>query len=266
MRFCEEFLSKAISPREFVKLMGGLFRHKAYAANHKWVNDKLSLQQLQKIKLEVAFICRPETAANTFFDVARDVPSFQKIYIQLLIGYKPRKVPQKLTATVKSSTTNKEKDLPVEPAKPRWVHAEMRMITYLLNSENTNQPFSYLGISKKTCFLCGHVLEKLGMFYTRANHGKMWSLWTLPPVLAIRDAYIQRWERVVNHLLNVLRAEVSRKDLPHMDAAKESTMSTPIVKVTHVDDPFAGSSADIPRRERESEWYARFSQRPRVPE
>lgn len=105
------------------------------------------------------------------------------------------------------------------------------MITYLLNRENTNQPFSYLGISKKTCFLCGHVLEKLGMFYTRANHGKMWSLWTLPPVLAIRDAYIQRWERVVNHLLDVLRAKVSRQDLPRMNAVKESTMSTPKSKL-----------------------------------
>lgn len=98
-----------MSPPEFVKLMGGLFRHKDYLPDHKWVNDKLSLRQLQTIKLEVAFICRPETAANTFFDVARDVPSFQKIYIQLLIGYKPRKVPQKLTATLSYRRRTKRK-------------------------------------------------------------------------------------------------------------------------------------------------------------
>lgn len=262
---CEEFLSKTISPLEFVELMGSLSRHKDYAPQPNWVNHKLSPEQLQKIQLEVAFICRPETAANTFFDVARDVPSFQSIQIQILIGYKPRKIPQKLSTTVKPSTTNKEKKMGAETAEARWVHAEMRMITYLLNRENNDQLFTYLGISKKTCFLCGHVLQELQMLYTRANHGKIYSLWTLPLVLVIRDAYIQRWGRVVNHLLDVLRAEVSRQDLPHMDAARESTMTTPIVNFANVDDPSAGSSHDLRQRERESEFYSRFSQRPRAP-
>jgi hypothetical protein len=262
---CGKFLSKTVSPLEFVEFMGSLSQHKEYAPQPNWVNDKLGPKQIQRINLEMAFICRPEIAANTFFAVARDVPSFQKIHIQLLVGYKPRKIPQKLTTTVKSSTTNKEKNLRAQPAEPRWVHAEIRMITYLLNRENNNQLFTYLGISKKTCFLCGHVVRKLGMFYTRANHGKMYSLWTLPPVLVIKDAYIQRWEPVVNHLLQVLRTEVSRQDLPHMDAARESTMTTPIVKVAKVDDPFASSSQDLRQRERESKWFSMSSRRPEAP-
>ncbi|KAJ5886973.1 uncharacterized protein N7473_009647 [Penicillium subrubescens] len=262
---CGKFLSKTVSPLEFVEFMGSLSQHKEYAPQPNWVNDKLGPKQIQRINLEMAFICRPEIAANTFFAVARDVPSFQKIHIQLLIGYKPRKIPQKLTTTVKSSTTNKEKNLRAQPAEPRWVHAEIRMITYLLNRENNNQLFTYLGISKKMCFLCGHVVRKLGMFYTRANHGKMYSLWTLPPVLVIKDAYIQRWEPVVNHLLQVLRTEVSRQDLPHMDAARESTMTTPIVKVAKVDDPFASSSQDLRQRERESKWFSMSSRRPEAP-
>ena len=41
--------------------------------------------------LEIAFLCRPEIASNTCFDAARDIPSFQKINIQLLTGCKPKK-------------------------------------------------------------------------------------------------------------------------------------------------------------------------------
>jgi hypothetical protein len=75
VRCCEEFLSETTSPLEFVKHMGSLFRHKDYAPDHKWIDDKLSHKKLQQIKLEAAFICRLEIAANTCFDAARDIPS-----------------------------------------------------------------------------------------------------------------------------------------------------------------------------------------------
>lgn len=203
--------------------------------------------------LEIAFLCRPEIASNTCFDAARDIPSFQKINIQLLTGCKPKKVQQVLSATVQSSMTPKSKQrLQQELDKVKWVHAEMRMITYLLNYEDTIQLFPYLRVSKKTCFLCGHVLKELGMFSTRANHGKMYSQWTLPSRIVIRHAHIQRWERAVNQIPKVLCAEVDRQDLLYMDAAKESTMTTPVAIPPNVDDPFTSGGLDPRRREIEA--------------
>lgn len=267
VRCCREFLAGTISPLKFVTLIRSFSRSTDFESRYTWVNDELSSSKLQQVMLEIAFLCRPEIASNTCFDVAIDIPSFQKISIQLLIGCEPRKVQQVLATAVQSSMTPKfEERLQQELDKVKWVHAEMRMVTYLLNRENTIQLFSYLGVSKKTCFLCGHVLQKLGMFSTRANHGKMYSQWTLPSWIVIRHAHIQRWEHAVYQIPEVLHAEVGRQDLPYMDAAKESTMTTPIAIPPNVDDLFMSGGLDPRRRETEAEWFSKFSRRPRVPE
>jgi hypothetical protein len=267
VRCCREFLAGTISPLQFVMLIRNFSRSTKFQSQYDWVNDKLIPSKLQQVMLEIAFLCRPEIASNTCFDVARDIPSFQKINIQLLIGCEPRNVQQVLSTGVQSSMTPKsEERLQRELDKVKWIHAEMRMITYLLNRENTIQVFSYLGVSKKTCFLCGHILQELRMFSTRANHGKMYSQWTLPSWIVIRHAHIQRWEHAVNQVAEVLRAEVGRQDLPYMDAAKESTMTTPIAIAPNVDDPFTSGALDPRRREIEAEWLSKLSRRPRVPE
>jgi len=79
----QEFLAGMISPIEFVTLIHGFSQSTNFESRYAWVNDKLSSKKLQRVMLEIAFLCRPEIASNTCFDAARDIPSFQKINIQL---------------------------------------------------------------------------------------------------------------------------------------------------------------------------------------
>lgn len=64
------------------------------------------------------------------------------------------------------------------------VHAEMQAIFFLLSSSMQAFTFPYIGISKKTCLLCGSFIHamraSIGLFETRANHGKIYPFWTLP--------------------------------------------------------------------------------------
>ena len=59
------------------------------------------------------------------------------------------------------------------------VHAEMQMVFFLTAASLPSQPFPYLGISKKTCYLCNAFLDGLNTFATRGSHGKLYPFWTL---------------------------------------------------------------------------------------
>ena len=62
------------------------------------------------------------------------------------------------------------------------------MAFFLLSSENRHLKwFPYLGISKKTWFMCNVFLKAL-KFETRGSHGQLHPLWTLPRVATVGES------------------------------------------------------------------------------
>lgn len=267
-QYCQDFLFEKISTLDFVTYVQGFSRSKEFHFWRSWIKKTFSSSQSRNLLLELAFLRRPEFACDICFDAARDIPNFQRINIQLLKGFTSKKVQQTFLASGQFPMTPMlQKELQAKLDESKWVHAEMRMVTYLLSPDNTPRPFSYLGVSKKTCFLCGHIIQRLGpMFTTRANHGKVYSRWTMPSAVQIGAKHRERWEHAVKQLPEVLRSAAAREFLPRMDPAKESTMTTPVVPRLDSGNPFLMAEVDTRQREREAEWLSRFSKRGRASE
>jgi hypothetical protein len=61
------------------------------------------------------------------------------------------------------------------------VHAEVQMLLYLCStSESYISAYSYIGCSKKSCFMCWNLLRTHGRYSTRGCHGRLYSRWTVP--------------------------------------------------------------------------------------
>ncbi|KAL4721778.1 hypothetical protein ACLX1H_011272 [Fusarium chlamydosporum] len=118
--------------------------------------------------------------------------------------------------------------------------------------------FPYLGVSKKTCLLCGYLLREMAQFDTRGNHGKCYSQWTLPPVLNATPDVTERLDKAVFRLRDILREDV-KKEMAHMDAEKESLIAAVIPpKHEKEADIFNEVSKDPRLLSREAEWLSSF--------
>ncbi|KFH44293.1 hypothetical protein ACRE_049300 [Hapsidospora chrysogenum ATCC 11550] len=116
-----------------------------------------------------------------------------------------------------------------EVGKLKNIHAEMMLMTYLLGSGGPSVGvFPYFGVSKRTSLLCGHMLRLMGQFETRGNHGKCYSLWTLPSTLWANLETKTRLRLAVQCMRDVLRDEASKIEVSHRDAEKESVMRAPV--------------------------------------
>lgn len=192
---------------------------------------------------------------------ALDIDGFQNIKVQLLQGYEGKQVvPDRsfLQPPVKRLLNDCLK-------KDKLVHAEIRMISHLLHHGLVGNAFNYLGISKKTCLLCGHVIQTLGRFRTRGNHGKIYSGWTLPDALCLDVQETISWKDCVNVLQTFLFGEASRDDLVHLDEVKESTITTPAAPRVVNSSIFTSHIPDPRSQERVATWMSSHSRR-KLPE
>jgi hypothetical protein len=106
---------------------------------------------------EIHCIRRPQLACDAICKAAREVDGFRKTMVRLLSGYSPRK-PEPCPPTLTRSWNHSSMS---HLRKVKWVHAEIRMVTHLLNDNIFYRAFPYLGLSKKTCLLCGHIINHL---------------------------------------------------------------------------------------------------------
>ncbi|KAF2165949.1 hypothetical protein M409DRAFT_23679 [Zasmidium cellare ATCC 36951] len=206
----------------------------------------------KKLMNELHCINRPRRAANAICRAARDIDAFQTVQIFLLPGYPPKKLGRNELSPYQPLSSTAMRYL----SKCKWVHAEIRMVTYLLSHDEFRHAFAYLGISKKSCLLCGHIIQSLGRFNTRSNHGKIYSQWTVPSKMSLPNIDVASWERAVEGVRDVLRLEAERDELHYIQAVKESTITTPAAPRLHGGDIFT-SHVDDPRlREREMTWLS----------
>ncbi|PNP82367.1 hypothetical protein FNYG_04302 [Fusarium nygamai] len=212
---------------------------------YRTLKTQLSPTRLRQVLDELAFIRRPMQGAIEFLLIAnlpsRKVGAWQ--LPQAGINLKPKH-------EVKFNS---------EIGKRRNIHAEMMLMGCLFSIMRLGLViFPYLGVSKKTCLLCGHLLREMAQFDTRGNHGKCYSQWTLPPVLRAVPDVTERLDMAVFRLRDILREEV-KKEMAHMDAEKESVIAAVIPpKHEKEADIFNKVGKDPKLLSREAEWLSSF--------
>jgi hypothetical protein len=208
---------------------------------------------------ELRCLQRPSVACTIFTETANRISCFQTTRVTLLMGFSSRKVAPALTVGVPMLNMVEDRLRPVyerEASKPKWVHAELRMATYLLSHPRYDCQDCYLGISKKTCFSCGCILHGLGTFKTRGNHGKVYAQWTLPVLLVLAPRRMQSLTKSVHDLVTKLIGILQRVTPQSLKAIKESSITTPVparVACTI----FREFVPDPRDEEREAEWRRR---------
>lgn len=254
------FRSGEVSSFDLVNIVNDLCYSTTFYSE---INRFFTETQVKRVIRELGFLCRPKYAFNTFWEAAREIEGFQKINITLIPGYQAKKVPPSLSLCTQAMVrTNKDrKNLEAQLQKKKWIHAEMGMVTHLISEGSVTQTFPYLGISKKTCFMCGHFLQGLDVFRARNNHGKVYSQWTLPSSLVVPSLYQSKFDSVVRNLRDILRHECAVDDAQHVNAVKESTISTPVVSKIETWSPFNRHIPDPRIQARQAEWLSTRSSR-----
>ncbi|KAI3571264.1 hypothetical protein IWW34DRAFT_710074 [Fusarium oxysporum f. sp. albedinis] len=227
---------------------------------YRTLKTQLSPTRLRQVLDELAFIRRPMQGAVEFLLIAKQCTCFRNIKIHLLNSLPSRKVGAwQLPQAGINLKPKHEVKFNSEIGKRRNIHAEMMLMGYLFSIMRHGLViFPYLGVSKKTCLLCGHLLKEMAQFDTRGNHGKCYSQWTLPPVLRAVPDVTERLDMAVFRLRDILREEV-KKEMAHMDAEKESVIAAVIPpKHEKEADIFNKVGKDPKLLSREAEWLSSF--------
>ena len=147
---------------------------------------------------QLRFLARIRAAQLTIINCIRTIPTFAQLSIKTIPS---SDVQSTLSGTIHQARTSAQKSLqkwsiPI----PKWfkeprlvkdlaedyrkkpiIHAEMQMVFFLLARRSPQlSPYPYLGISKKTCYMCSAFLTQLRHFKTRGSHEKLYPHWTLP--------------------------------------------------------------------------------------
>ncbi|KAL4803124.1 hypothetical protein BDV18DRAFT_163184 [Aspergillus unguis] len=249
------FLAGEVSPAEFVQVIDLICYSRTFFEKLKRLFPKP--EELKKRTRQLGYLCRPGYAHMAFILAAREISGFQKVKIELLSGFKPRGV-QSQNIGDKQWKKNVQVTYNVLVKKQKWVHAEMRMLLHLISTDTAAKAFPYLGISKKTCLLCGHVLKNSGRFQARNNHGKIYAQWTLPSSLVVPAAYKSQLENTVKSICELLHRE-AEGDHEKINPIRESTISTPVAPRLDAWSPFNRSIRDAKTEAREEELLAMHS-------
>jgi hypothetical protein len=245
------FLDGGISPSAFVKMIDDLGYRTDFYAQQK---NNFSPIEVHRQGREMEYICRPRHSFATFWEAAREIAGLKRVKIVLLPGFESRKVAPQFSQLKHRSVKHPER-LDAELRKPKWVHAEMRMILHLFSTDAVAQIFPYLGISKKTCLLCGHVLSQFTV-QARNNHGKIYGQWTLPRAIAMPAAIHGKLDTTIQKLRDVLHHECNAEDNERLAPIKESTISTPVAERQAIWSPFNRSNPEPRLHSREMEWLS----------
>lgn len=190
------------------------------------------------IKLVVA-LARPTAACKLFAEVARRIPQFRNISINILKADKPVLLDQRLLVTINVAwqalglpllTKSREAILKMEEKRFRKdcsrelsTHAEIQLLLWCEKNPQWQPTLSYIGCSKKSCLLCATLIRQSAVRYGMRNcHGKLYPAWGIP------GEYIAGLKERLGHLERVLVERISQiqgdKAQVLFDAVPESSM------------------------------------------
>ena len=141
---------------------------------------------------------------------------FRSIQLELLEPSTSHRPKHPSISAVKEILTKVQMPEELMPSKISYKearqHAEMQLLG-LFEREMDRSPSSvflgYIGISKKTCFICSEVLKEYrhGFFKTRGSHGTVWPGWTI----AGAQSYSSDFNDALRRALDTLAGKVSAK-------------------------------------------------------
>ena len=190
----------------------------------------------------LGFLSRLRAAYYTFMQTARRFPSFSNVKIipippsnihsdaridpeaaladtQALFGASGHSLPQWIIRRVPE---DRFKRILCNLKQRLHVHAEMQMVFFLLHPNRRGEGFyPYIGISKNTCLLCGHILDRLEEFESRKNHGKIWPQWTMPKHASLEFHSIDRMRLAIENLKETLVSMMFVRNALTLHHAKE---------------------------------------------
>lgn len=105
------------------------------------------------------------------------------------------------------------------------VHAEMQVILAATKHNCTGAAiFSYVGCSKRSCFLCSMVIQSYGSYTTRGCHGKLYNLWTVPELPWLTKDERLRLVQALKNVERAMKKSLRDKKTEGLIHAKESTI------------------------------------------
>ncbi|KAH0530304.1 hypothetical protein TsFJ059_004941 [Trichoderma semiorbis] len=105
------------------------------------------------------------------------------------------------------------------------VHAEMQVILAATKHNCTGAAiFSYVGCSKRSCFLCSRVIQSYGSYTTRGCHGKLYDLWTVPELPWLTKDERLRLVQALKNVERAMKKSLRDKKTEGLIHAKESTI------------------------------------------
>jgi hypothetical protein len=159
---CHDFLSTKIPAYNFVQRVVDVSDNTDFYANLRAAFSPAKSKQLSQ---DLGFIERPMRVAKIICQIAQENANFRTVKIRLLRSVPRRTVQHMLLQREEfPRSTDFETKYTAMLAKAKHVHAEIRVMTYLLGEGSLAKTIPYLGVSKKPCFLCNHIIQNMGQF------------------------------------------------------------------------------------------------------
>lgn len=206
----------------------------------------------------ICLMGRLKQAHSTFLEAAKAFPSFSNVTILAVSPPSPLQIPENMmtlseTLSLQGKVLSQSvlqqylhPRLAVNDAQRRYsrlqeqephVHAEVQLLLHLLRQGTaTSEIYSYLGCSKRCCFLCSKFLLCYGNFNSRGCHGRLYSRWALP---SLAGYSVEGRKLVFNSFkkLQTILNEILISPLYHGGYAAESSLGMGTPKSTENDRP-----------------------------
>ncbi|KAG7005807.1 hypothetical protein G7Y79_00017g041890 [Physcia stellaris] len=185
---------------------------------------QLILTKAKALEKNVALLGRYRAAYETFRKAAMHFSAFRNLEIQSIDLINLENIPLDLpflTGTLRKlrleglsfGSKHTAQSLLRDCQAHRSYHAEVQLLVDLekrTQSEPSVDVFPYLGISKKSCFLCGELLSSFPYYRTRGSHGKVYSLWDIPEISGLNTHFLFQLEAALIKTRNQLEVSVEK--------------------------------------------------------
>ncbi|KAF8251700.1 hypothetical protein K440DRAFT_658369 [Wilcoxina mikolae CBS 423.85] len=191
--FCNLICSQQ-TPTAYDKIVSSAYLLRTDMALQQYLHSKLrDAAEISRIIQSIRFLGRLRSAYETLRKCARQFPNFKKLRFECITCLPPQAASGKLNARILDKMLRDKRLDPStifrninrgvfmqEIRKPRYIHCEVRLFLELCKApeDQERENFSYIGVSRKSCFLCSHFL-KLMRIDTRGTHGKVYPQWTV---------------------------------------------------------------------------------------
>ncbi|KAF2120771.1 hypothetical protein BDV96DRAFT_595184 [Lophiotrema nucula] len=205
----------------------------------------------RKVRLSIGFLGRLKIAFNVLLRAAERLSGFDELTICPLTWSKhsSRKRWKERNKSWTLSKTFQSLSLPFndvsvkELCGPKWdkyklarefdkiqrqspqIHAEIQLILYGAQQDLAEgTPTSYIGCSKRSCFLCWEFLKMYGAYRTRATHGKIYNLWVMPSVEGLPEQQAKLIARALQSVEHSVKMHLRTEKEKGLRLGKESTV------------------------------------------